>query len=235
MGLGKTLSIVSLMASTRDSGIAWSKKPLDVETETPVKPELSADGFKNRVFGMPDVDTSKDKKRKCEDRTSRIKYRARGTLLVCPMSTLSNWTQQLTDHWGGRITIVGGSHGVAPKEYWANEPRERDDEEDDFDMLRVYVYHGPARVADPEFLAHFDIVLTSYNVLALEYSKMCSSLAETPADTPTSEQGNELDAQDLDGRLSKKMKKNSGKAPTRTEASALQSVEWFRVVLDEAQ
>ncbi|KAG0317213.1 hypothetical protein BGZ99_006444 [Dissophora globulifera] len=39
------------------------------------------------------------------------------------------------------------------------------------DALQIYVYHGGQRVADPAFLAQFDVVITTYNLLGTEYSK----------------------------------------------------------------
>ena len=219
MGLGKTLSIISLIAATRASASKWAKVKLETEDST-AKPkvELDATGFKGRVFGMPDVDdtdpsTAQGKKRKREEtdknlgssRQSRIKTRSKGTLLVSPMSTINNWREQLSAHWNGTVELVGGEKGIPPKDFTIKRRQHRkgisddeDDETDDFDVLRVYIYHGPSRIPDPKYLAQFDLVITSYNVLALEYSKMCvnlqnddstpgsgeTSAAVTPAETP---------------------------------------------------
>jgi SNF2 family DNA or RNA helicase len=233
MGLGKTLSILSLIASTRASAMKWSEKPVEVAPEEQVKPELAADGFRNRVFGMPEIEPANGngKKRKAEacPRTTRIQRRGRGTLLMCPMSTLTNWTTQLKDHWGGQSVVVGGSEGIPVKDYYVSYARTRDDEAE-FSVLRIYVYHGPQRIADVDFLAHFDIVLTSYNVLAMEYSKMCAGLTESGADTPNSDASSSVDPQELAAKLRRKKGK-----PARPETSALLAIDWFRVVLDEAQ
>lgn len=249
MGLGKTLTIIALIAATRQSALSWSKTKLEkpTEPEEKRKPELSAAGFKNRVFGMPDVDESDSsvgKKRKREDcRDNPIKVRAKTTLLVSPMSTINNWQTQLSEHWNGKVEVCGGEKGIAPSEYVIKRRKHRkgisddeDDETEDFDILRVCIYHGPQRRSDPGFLAQFDLVVTSYNVLSLEYSRMCSSLTDesstpsgsadvSPADTPGPEDDGDV----------KRAKKGKGVAVKRSEMSALQSVDWFRVVLDEAQ
>jgi SNF2 family DNA or RNA helicase len=100
--------------------------------------------------------------------------------------------------------------------------------------LKIYVYHGNARWPDPAFLADFDAVITTYATLASEYSKQLRSMdAEQP---PGGTEG-ECDAE-TDGKGKKlcgmKRKKLCGVAGEEN-ASPLQMVHWFRVVLDEAQ
>ncbi|KAF5388485.1 hypothetical protein D9757_004583 [Collybiopsis confluens] len=112
--------------------------------------------------------------------------------------------------------------------------------------LRVYVYHGNARRPDPTFLADFDAVLTTYATLASEYSKQTRSVASVEAE----EEEEDSDADSAGGieidehgnqtlRLPKPKKGTKRKKPIVLHAneatSALQSIHWFRVVLDEAQ
>jgi SNF2 family DNA or RNA helicase len=97
--------------------------------------------------------------------------------------------------------------------------------------LRVYVYHGNARRLDPNFLADFDVVITTYSTLATEFSKQTRSLED--GDDGASDSGNEAN-----GKPAKATKTGKRKRPTTngTEAtSPLQGVHWFRVILDEAQ
>ncbi|KAI9104077.1 SNF2 family N-terminal domain-containing protein, partial [Phlyctochytrium arcticum] len=69
--------------------------------------------------------------------------------------------------------------------------------------LKLYVYHGINRIQDPEKLASYDVVLTTYNVLSLEYGRLQKAQQQPPEQR-------------------------------RPCTSALQSVYWLRVVLDEA-
>lgn len=277
MGLGKTLSVVSLIAATRRSAKKWQKSELSPPTpaETDTKPELDPSAIKTKVFGMPDVaePDDKGKKRKRDDSVPAPKAgpsrKSRGTLLVCPMSTISNWEDQIREHWNGRVEVVGGASGqmLKPAEKKWKPPKSKlagaDDDssdEDELDTLKVYVYHGPSRCSDPEVIADFDIVMTSYNTLANEYSKSAASREDTPADTANNSDDEigpsgdtstnpravrpeveaEIKANEVaDALLRKRKKATKGSAATsaaRTpERSPLQSIAWFRVVLDEAQ
>ncbi|XP_067410719.1 helicase-like transcription factor isoform X2 [Emydura macquarii macquarii] len=63
----------------------------------------------------------------------------RTTLIICPLSVLSNWIDQFEQH-------------ISPDVH-----------------LNIYVYYGPDRSKDPAFLSKQDIVLTTYNILASDY------------------------------------------------------------------
>nr|XP_025036939.1 helicase-like transcription factor isoform X1 [Pelodiscus sinensis] len=79
------------------------------------------------------------KKNDCEDGS-------RTTLIICPLSVLSNWIDQFEQH-------------IRPDV-----------------CLNIYVYYGPDRSKDPVFLSKQDVVLTTYNVLASDYSRTDSLL-----------------------------------------------------------
>jgi len=104
MGLGKTITIISLIAATL-----------------------------NRSVFQPSLITMLG---------PSPKVKSHGTLIICPLSTVQNWEEQLELH------VEQGA-------------------------LKLYVYHGGQRVTDPSFLAQFDIVITTYNLLGTEYSKEC--------------------------------------------------------------
>ncbi|NXJ34292.1 HLTF factor, partial [Ciconia maguari] len=63
----------------------------------------------------------------------------KATLIVCPLSVLSNWIDQFEQH------IHQDFH------------------------VNIYVYYGSDRSKDPSVLSEQDIVLTTYNILATDY------------------------------------------------------------------
>ncbi|KAJ8786108.1 hypothetical protein J1605_006542 [Eschrichtius robustus] len=71
--------------------------------------------------------------------------RPRTTLIICPLSVLSNWIDQFGQH------IKSDVH------------------------LNFYVYYGPDRVRDPALLSKQDIVLTTYNILTHDYGTKADS------------------------------------------------------------
>ncbi len=266
MGLGKTITSVSLIAATLQAAKAFETVPL-VPPKPPIPvhydSDLTAEHFSGRVWGMPSPPAStssakaKAKEAKAQDlaeeqyaRACRIKCKSRATLVVCPLSTVANWEDQFREHWGGIVRVLGGSGSCTsadpagtqttlttlfancantdtdPAEYKSTVLQEKKGT-----PLRVYVYHGNARRLDPTFLADFDVVITTYSTLATEYSKQSRSLED--GEDVASDSGNEAN-----GKPAKTTKTGKRKrpAPSGTEAtSPLQSVHWFRVILDEAQ
>jgi len=268
MGLGKTITSVSLIAATLQGAKDFEAVPL-----VPPKPplvrhecDLTAEHFAGSVWGMPSpsapssslaASKAKAKEAKAQDlaeeqyaRACRIKCRSRATLVVCPLSTVANWEDQFREHWGGTVHVSGGSGGCTNADstgtqitltaMFANctdgDGQPLDDKstvllEKNGTRLRVYVYHGNARRLDPTFLADFDVVITTYSTLATEYSKQTRSLED--GDDVASDSGNEVN-----GKPAKTTKTGKRKRPVTngTEAtSPLQSVHWFRIILDEAQ
>ncbi|XP_012975777.1 helicase-like transcription factor isoform X3 [Mesocricetus auratus] len=65
--------------------------------------------------------------------------RTRTTLIICPLSVLSNWIDQFGQHIKSEV------------------------------HLNFYVYYGPDRIRDPALLSKQDIVLTTYNILTHDY------------------------------------------------------------------
>lgn len=127
MGLGKTITCVSLIAATLSTAQQFSTTPLPPPTKSPLDEEiastsLSASHFVGGVWGMPDVAPSsggshakqarlQKEQEKWETecaRARRIKVRSRATLIVCPLSTVVNWEDQFREHWAGDVQIVGG-------------------------------------------------------------------------------------------------------------------------------
>ena len=76
------------------------------------------DQFVNAVWDMPNIQklsVSKEKKKAQYEkamaeynRMSRVVAKSRATLIICPLSTIVSWEEQIRDHWGGYVTVVGG-------------------------------------------------------------------------------------------------------------------------------
>ena len=105
MGLGKTLSMLSLIVHTLNEAEAFSRR---------------------LPTGM-----AGDEKLVCH---------SKGTLLVCPVSTVANWEEQMKTH------IKAGT-------------------------LRCYIYHGSNRTQNIHELSKYDVVLTTYSIIASEYDR----------------------------------------------------------------
>nr|XP_014351208.1 PREDICTED: helicase-like transcription factor [Latimeria chalumnae] len=101
--------------------------------------------FAAALEGLPSMTKKKIKKKGAVDAkklklvTGSPKKRPRATLIICPLSVLSNWIDQFEQH-------------IRPDVKW-----------------NLYIYYGPDRNKDPEFLAQQDVVLTTYNVLTVDY------------------------------------------------------------------
>ena len=66
---------------------------------------------------------------------------SRGTLIICPVSTVANWEEQMKAH-------------VKPG------------------TLRYYIYHGSNRTQDVHELSKYDVVLTTYSIIASEFDRL---------------------------------------------------------------
>lgn len=190
-------------------------------------------------------EAKKKREKKREDaattRFARLVTRSRGTLIVCPLSTVQNWESQFDEHVGhadGRFFVKPDEDGEEGK---GKEKEER--------ALSVYVYHGNTRITDPLLLADYDVVITTFSTLGTEYSKQARAEEEREEEAggppaPVEESDDEqLDVFDHAGNLVEKPKptgkpkkaKRKRKKVEGSGASPLQQIQWFRVVLDEAQ
>ncbi|KAL7990903.1 hypothetical protein Chor_014333 [Crotalus horridus] len=106
----------------------------DTEPDQEVAQQIKTKGKKPK---------SRARKRKLDDVPVQQKKNevdnVRGTLIICPLSVLSNWIDQLDQHVDPNI------------------------------QLNTYVYYGSERNKDLTVLSKQDIVLTTYNVLATDY------------------------------------------------------------------
>ncbi|KAL6843089.1 hypothetical protein ACP4OV_026802 [Aristida adscensionis] len=138
--------------------------------------------------------------------TSRSMTRpAAGTLVVCPASVLKQWYNELTDK-------VGESA-----------------------KLSVLLYHGGTRTKDPSELAKYDVVITTYTIVANEVPKQN---ADDDADSKNSEgtsAGNKRKPPSNAHGKNKKKKRKLKDSDIDLDSGPIARVRWFRVVLDEAQ
>ncbi|CAM1511418.1 Fc.00g089310.m01.CDS01 [Cosmosporella sp. VM-42] len=81
MGLGKTLSILSLVATTSDAARQWEQLP-------PVQPDVPETRPTRQEALMPQPSL---------DLTPVVRN-TKSTLLVCPLSTVTNWEEQMKQH-----------------------------------------------------------------------------------------------------------------------------------------
>ncbi|KAF8678664.1 HIRAN protein [Rhizoctonia solani] len=99
------------------------------------------------------------------------------TLIVCPLSVLSNWETQIDDHCNPGI-------------------------------LACYTYYGNNRNVDPEVLKGYDVVLTTYQTVSSDFERA----------------GGFKNTEELMAENSEEKRRSKG----------LFSIQWKRVVLDEA-
>lgn len=128
--------------------------------------------------------------------------------------------------------------------------------------LKIYIYHGASRCEDPKRLADHDVVITTFSTLGTEFSKQCRADEEREDEEALAAQRaaeeedgivevfgfgpngeiltsppGQADAEKAAKAKAEKEKKAKRKRK-RVEGSGvspLQAIQWFRVVLDEAQ
>uniref|UniRef100_A0A673Y9T1 Helicase like transcription factor n=1 Tax=Salmo trutta TaxID=8032 RepID=A0A673Y9T1_SALTR len=131
MGLGKTLTTIALILSNFHHG-----KPLYTHPHP----------FDECIIWCVSQGKSVVSPVEAASSQSTDDPAARATLIICPLSVLSNWLDQLDQHVRADV------------------------------KLNVYLYYGSERNRDTHFLSSQHVVLTTYNVLSAEYSGSASPL-----------------------------------------------------------
>ena len=138
---------------------------------------------------------------------------AAGTLVVCPASVLRQWARELD-------------------EKVAEEAK-----------LSVLVYHGGSRTRNPEELAGYDVVLTTYAIVTNECPKQ-PLVDEDEADEKNVEKyglssdfsnNKKRKKASIVGKKGKKGRKGFDSSSFDCDSGTLARVSWSRVILDEAQ
>ncbi|RKO96411.1 hypothetical protein CAUPRSCDRAFT_11897 [Caulochytrium protostelioides] len=209
MGLGKTIEVISLILK---------QQPQIAETSDEQLPVLALDHFKPAESATPpsSVDStastpqhimgSSAAARRFELDSEDMNNQpggtipSRTTLIVCPLSTVHNWEDQIRMHTQARA-------------------------------LSVCVYHGPQRHLLESRLTKYDVVITTYNVLAVEYSRTNPKLETRKGEAAASAAAASSSSPAL--RLAKRKRGKNSKL-TPGQAGPLQAIFWHRIVLDEA-
>ncbi|CAK9311503.1 unnamed protein product [Citrullus colocynthis] len=218
-GLGKTVSMISLIQLQKSS---QSKAKLEDGSKTKAE-ALNLDDDDDNGTGTGTADSDKmqqtgesdDVKPIQEVKTTRAISKRRpaaGTLVVCPASILRQWARELDD----KVTEEA--------------------------KLSVLIYHGGSRTRDPDELAKYDVVLTTYAIVTNEVPKQ-PLVDEDDAE----EKNGDRYGLSSDFSVNRKRKKTSisskkgkkGRKGTgisfECDSGPLARVGWFRVILDEAQ
>ncbi|KAI3696134.1 hypothetical protein L1987_79143 [Smallanthus sonchifolius] len=206
-GLGKTISTIALIQNQRFS----SKPKSDYSCNSKVEAlNLDDDEDAKPILVL---DEDKNDKLKLIDEagssTQRFSNRkpAAGSLVVCPASVLRQWARELD-------------------EKVAEEAK-----------LEVLVYHGGNRTKDPAELARYDVVLTTYAIVAKEVpTKVFDEEDEDDRKNGDNGLSSEFANRKRKGISGKKKKGKKGIDGFAIDCSGtLAKVVWSRVILDEAQ
>lgn len=136
MGLGKTITTIAMIAKTLGEAISFGNSPLK-----------NSDDDELTILG-----DTRNRRTAEQARKEELRCRSRATLLVCPLSIITNWESQIRQHW----------HEKA--------------------QPSIYIYHGQSRLRDPYALADYDVVITTYSTLGYEFSNQTTWTAAAGRD-----------------------------------------------------
>ncbi|WOL12968.1 helicase-like transcription factor CHR28 isoform X1 [Canna indica] len=216
-GLGKTISTIALIVTERSP----SPKQSPSEGHQDRLEAFNLDDDDNDDNNVSEINVAK-KLRSCsptvaseskrtENSLMTVKSRpAAGTLVVCPTSVLRQWAEELKTKVASRAN------------------------------LSFLVYHGSNRTKDPDELAKYDVVLTTYAIVSMEVPKQ--PLGGKDDEEKGKSDGHMGHITDKKRKSSASSLKKGRKDDNKTENALLESaarplarVGWFRVILDEAQ
>lgn len=216
-GLGKTVSMISLIQTQKS---LQSKAELEDGSKTKAE-ALNLDDDDDNGIGTADsvkmqqTGESDDVKPIQEVKTTRAISKRRpaaGTLVVCPASILRQWARELED----KVTEEA--------------------------KLSVLIYHGGSRTRNPDELAKYDVVLTTYSIVTNEVPKQPLVDEDDAEEKNGDRYGLSTDFSanvkrkktSISSKKGKKGRKGTG-ISIECDSGPLARVGWFRVILDEAQ
>ncbi|CAK9784152.1 unnamed protein product [Cutaneotrichosporon oleaginosum] len=163
--------------------------------------------------------------------------RKRGGILADDMG-LGKTVQTLARIVEGRPTdgekrlYKGGTLIVCPlavMEQWATECRTKTRK----GLLKVTTHHGTKRAKSGDELAKFDVVITTFQVLASEMAMLKKTKSKSAGNTKGANSKSDTNS-DSDSDVPLPIKKSRAKAKNE-RGPALFQLKWLRVVIDEAQ
>src|SRR4051812_21921516 len=112
MGLGKTIQMLALILNTKNEAIEFAKEHTVAS---------SSSNSSNSVAFSPSVskNTSNSSElsslpsKKLTDENLNKNLKSRGTLIICPLSTVANWEEQLASHVQEGTLSIYVYHGGA--------------------------------------------------------------------------------------------------------------------------
>eukprot|EP00457_Paulinella_chromatophora_P001352 gb/GEZN01001354.1/.p1 GENE.gb/GEZN01001354.1/~~gb/GEZN01001354.1/.p1 ORF type:complete len:1020 (-),score=259.69 gb/GEZN01001354.1/:53-2983(-) len=221
MGLGKTLQIICLVAATCQKVFReqeqlrvhqsesnrqknWQRATMQDEEE-----EELIEAEEEEVEEEEEEEEEAEEQREIGEEklqgTAGLGRAARvaPTLIVCPLSVISNWQQQFDRH-------------VTPG------------------YMNCYLYHGPQRVKEPNFLRRYDVIITTYDILKREYKPEPGEKTDKTEGTAASVTPANTEEQGYGGEMGDEQESPQQLEQEEDQPSPLFKIQWQRVVLDEA-
>ncbi|EOA29760.1 hypothetical protein CARUB_v10012850mg [Capsella rubella] len=233
-GLGKTVSTIALILKQKFEAQLKSKNLRNQETEalvldaddesdnakhesgSHVKLELkvSSNSGGNDENGSSNMEKAKDIEVNSSTRAFKWKRPAAGTLIVCPASVVRQWAREL------------------------------DEKVSEESKLSVLVYHGGNRTKDPNELAEYDVVVTTYAIVTNEAPNKPlvdddendeKNIEKNGIASGFSNSKKRKGTVNINKKSKKRGRKGTDSSSSEPDCGAIAKVGWFRIVLDEAQ
>ncbi|CAI2183581.1 9263_t:CDS:10 [Funneliformis geosporum] len=110
MGLGKTIQIIALILGTQNEAIEFAKESsIELLSSNSDSSISSSSSTSKKTHNRKSPSPSKQSANEYSD----MDLRSRGTLIICPLSTVANWEEQLAGHVQENTLNVYVYHGGA--------------------------------------------------------------------------------------------------------------------------